>query len=81
MLLVQGRSAEHDKETATTYPEYEALADRAESRGRAGVISLVLGGALVAGGIAWYATRTPSEPTLTTLVFPSGGGVALGGSF
>jgi tetratricopeptide (TPR) repeat protein len=84
VLLVQARNADADKASAATYSEYEALVDRAESRGRLGVIGLAVGGALVAGGIVWYVTRKPaSEQTLTTLVpLPGGGGgVALSGRF
>lgn len=82
VFLVQGRNADADKDRATTYPEYVRLSDRAESRGRLGVIGLAAGGALVAGGIIWYLTRKPAaERTLTTLVLPSGGGVALSGRF
>jgi hypothetical protein len=82
VFLVQGASADADKDKATSYPEYQELADRAESRGRFGVISLAAGGALIAGGIVWYATRSKSNETaVTTLVLPSGGGVALSGRF
>lgn len=82
VFLVQGRNADADKDRATTYPEYVRLSDRAESRGRLGVIGLAAGGALVAGGIIWYVTRKPAaERTLTTLVLPSGGGVAFSGRF
>ncbi len=81
VFLVQARSAFHDKDTAMTYSEYEVLADRADSRGRLGVIATVAGSALVAAGIVWYATRKPTEPSLTTLVLPSGGGVAVTGRF
>jgi len=82
VFLVQGKSADSDKANATSYPEYETLANRAESRGRLGVISLVAGGALAAGGVVWYVTRKPhAEKTVTTLVVPGGGGVALSGRF
>lgn len=82
VFLVQGRTADADKDAATTYPEYERLAERAESRGRLGVIGLVAGGALVAGGVVWYLTRKPEgERTVTTLVLPSGGGLAVSGRF
>ena len=81
VFLVQARGADRDKEAAATYPEYEVLADRAESRGRLGVIATVAGGALVAAGVVWYVTRKPTEPTLTTFVLPSGGGLAVSGSF
>ena len=82
VFLVQGRNADADKDSAPTYPEYEVLADRAESRGRLGVIGIAAGSALIAGGVIWYVTRKPAErTTVTTLVLPSGGGVALSGRF
>jgi tetratricopeptide (TPR) repeat protein len=82
VFLVQGSAADSDKQAAMTYPEYEELANRAESRGRLGVIGLVMGGALVTGGIVWYATRKPSgDRAVSTLVLPGGGGVALSGRF
>jgi hypothetical protein len=82
VFLVQGSAADSDKAGKLTYPEYEALANRAESRGRLGVISLVAGGALATAGVVWYVTRKPtSERSVTTLVLPSGGGVAFSGRF
>jgi len=82
VFLVQGNAADSDKERAMSYAEYESLASRAESRGRLGVISLVAGGALAAGGVVWYVTRKPNaEKTVTTLVVPGGGGIAFSGRF
>lgn len=82
VFLVQASAADSDKANAMSYDEYESLANRAESRGRLGVISLVAGGALAAGGVVWYVTRKPNaEKTVTTLVVPGGGGIALSGRF
>jgi tetratricopeptide (TPR) repeat protein len=82
VFLVQARNADADKQDAPTYPAYEALAERAEARGRLGVMSLVAGGALVASGVVWYLTRKPANETaVTTLVVPGGGGLALSGRF
>jgi hypothetical protein len=82
VFLAQASSADSDKLNAMSYPEYKDLADTAESRGRLGVISLVAGGALVTAGVVWYVTRKPSsERAVTTLVLPSGGGVAFSGRF
>jgi hypothetical protein len=82
VFLVQAGAANADKAQATDYPRYEELANRAESRGRFGVISLAAGGALAIGGIIWYATRSPSQETrVTTVVVPSGAGLAVSGSF
>ncbi|HEY5922879.1 MAG TPA: hypothetical protein VIV11_14470 [Kofleriaceae bacterium] len=82
VFLVQGSAAESDKATAMSYPEYESLANRAESRGRLGVISLVAGSALIACGVVRYVTLKPSKETqVTTLALPGGGGLALSGRF
>lgn len=84
VFLVQARAADADKADAISYPAYRVLADRAESRGRLGVIGLVAGGALAAAGVVWYVTREPAAPAVTTLgalVVPAGGGVALSGRF
>ena len=82
VFLVQGSNADATKETAPTYQSYEERANRAESLGRRGVITLVIGGALVTGGVVWYATRSKGgERRVSTVVTPSGAGVALSGSF
>jgi hypothetical protein len=82
VFLAQASAADSDKSSAMTYPEYEDLVNRAESRGRLGVISLVAGGALATAGVVWYVTRKPNgERAVTTLVLPSGGGLALSGRF
>jgi outer membrane biosynthesis protein TonB len=82
VFLVQGSNADGTKEMAPTYSSYEERANRAESLGRRGVIGLAIGGALVAGGVVWYATRGKSgERRVSTVVVPSGAGVAVSGSF
>lgn len=81
VFLVQGSAADSDKNAAMSYSEYKSLADRAESRGRIGVIGVVVGTGLIAGGVGWYLTHKPSEQKLTALVLPSGGGVAMSGRF
>jgi hypothetical protein len=82
VFLVQASAADADKADALLYPEFESLADRAESRGRLGVIGLVAGGALATAGVVWYVTHKPSsERAVTTLVLPSGAGVAFSGRF
>ena len=82
VFLAQGSAANSDKEMAASYPEYEALANRAESRGRLGVISLVAGSALVACGVARYLTLKPTQETqVLALPLTGGGGVALSGRF
>jgi len=81
VFLVQARAADADKVAASSYPEYQVLADRAEARGRLGVIGLVAGGALVAAGAVWYVTREPAAPAVTALVVPAGAGLAVSGRF
>lgn len=80
VFLVQGSAADAEKDRATTYDDFVAAADRAESLGRIGVIATAVGGALVAGGIVWYVTRKPSRER-TAWIVPTGTGIALGGSF
>ena len=87
VFLVQARSADEDKASAATYPEYEVLDDRAQSRGQLGVIGAISGGALVTAGIIWYATRdnpTREKSASTTVsgwLVPGSGGFAIAGGF
>ncbi len=82
VFLVQARAAEADKASAGTYDEFETLDDRARSHGRLGVIGLAAGGAFVAVGALWYATRGPSSsPALTGWVTPESSGLAVLGRF
>lgn len=82
VFLVQAHAAEADKATAGTYDEFEAFDEKAQSRGRLGVIGLAAGGAFVAIGALWYATRKPSSsPTLTGWVTPESSGLAVLGRF
>jgi tetratricopeptide (TPR) repeat protein len=82
-FLVSARSLDADKEAAPTYGEFRRLEDKADSRGRLGVIAVAGGGALLVAGIVWYATRGGGErPTqVTGWVTPDGGGVAASGRF
>ncbi len=83
VFLIQGSAADSDAANATSYDDFSALSDRAESRGRLGVIGLVVGGALITGGVIWYATHKvpPREHAVTGWLAPSGGGLALSGRF
>jgi hypothetical protein len=83
VFLIQGSNADSDAANATSYDEFASLSDRAESRGRLGVIGLVAGGALITGGVIWYATHktAPRERTVSGWLAPSGGGLALSGRF
>jgi hypothetical protein len=82
VFLVQAHAAESDKATAASYEDFQALDDKAHSRGQLGVIGLAAGGAFVAVGALWYATRkSPSSPTVTGWLAPTGGGFAIAGGF
>lgn len=82
-FLVKGSSAQSDADRATTYDDYLAASDRAESNGRVGVVGLVIGGAFVTAGVIWYMTRTPADAdrTVTGWVAPGSGGLAISGRF
>ena len=81
VFLFQARDARDARDAATTYPEYKALHDRAVSRGQLGAITTVGAGALVVGGILWYALRTQPTTTMTAWLNGTGGGVGVAGSF
>ncbi len=82
-FLVKGSSAQSDADSATTYDDYLAASERAESNGRVGVVGLVVGGAFVTAGVVWYMTRTPAtaDRTVTGWVAPGSGGLAVSGRF
>jgi hypothetical protein len=65
-LLVSARSADQAAHAATLYADYKSNENTAHDRGVYGVIGLVAGGALAAGGIAWYATHRGDERTAIT---------------
>jgi hypothetical protein len=82
VFFLQGKSADADKDSATSYPEYERLANDAESKGRVGVIGLVAGGALIVGGVIVYATQSgdkKKENTVSGWVAPDSGGFVVSG--
>ena len=82
-FLVSARSLDSDKDTAPNYGEFQRLEDKADSRGRLGVIAVAGGGALLVAGIVWYATRGGGErPTqVSGWVTPGGGGLVAAGRF
>ena len=82
-LLLSARSAERAKATATTYGEFQALDDRATSRGTLGVVMAASGGVLLGAGMIWYVTRDPREPRarLTGWFTSDGGGLVAAGRF
>ena len=83
VFLVQARAADQDQAGAMTYGEFQALEDRAQSRGKLGVGLLIGGGVLVTAGVVWYATRGggESKTTVTGWVDGQSGGLAASGSF
>jgi len=83
-LFVSASSAEAQSKTAVDYDHFQALDDKAASRGLYGVIATSAGAALVIGGVIRYATRssTTTEHTIVTgWATPTGGGLALTGGF
>lgn len=83
VFLVQGHAANQDKANAVTYGEFQRLEDRAESRGTLGTALVIAGGALVAGGVVWYATHPPAKrgAQIAGWAAPDGGGVVAFGRF
>jgi hypothetical protein len=80
-LLVSAHSADQAKNTAASYAEYKDAADRAHDRGLYGVIGAAAGGALVIGGVVWYATHRGHRSVVTGWLAPAGGGIAVGRGF
>lgn len=83
VFLMSARSADQDKDSAPTYGEFQRLEDRAESRGRIGVIATIAGVGLIAGGVVWYVTQKKTErpAQVTGWLSPDGGGLAAVGRF
>lgn len=82
VFFIQGKNADADKDNATTYTQYESLASDAESKGRIGVIGLAAGGALILGGVIWYATHsggTKREDVVSGWVAPDSSGLVVTG--
>jgi hypothetical protein len=85
VFMLQARSADHDKANATSYDDFLAARDRAESRGKLGTIALAAGGAFVVGGIVWIMTRPSGEhpPPVSGWIDGdgTGGGLTFTGGF
>ncbi|HET7500449.1 MAG TPA: hypothetical protein VFK02_05580, partial [Kofleriaceae bacterium] len=66
-----------DRDTA------KALADKAKSREKTGLITMGVGGALVVGGVvvAILTRNSGEQRTMTGWLAPGGGGLALTGLF
>lgn len=81
VFLYQAKQAED--RSFESIANFEAEQDTAQSRGRLGVIVTIAGGALVAGGIVRYLTRSTGESrtSVTGWMTPDGGGVAALGRF
>lgn len=77
VFLAQAKAADGDKETATTYGDFERFSDRADSRGRLGVIAAASGAVILTAGIVYIVTRKPVEQQPVALVIaPTGVGLA-----
>jgi len=92
-MYASAHSADGDKASAMSYSQYKHDVDTAHDHGLYAVIGLTAGAALVAGGIAWYATHQdsgeratvsglPAEGVRLHVYFaPTGGGVAFSRGF
>ncbi len=81
-FLISSSTAATDSKLAKNYFDVIALRDRAESRGKIGLAATATGGALLIGGIVWYATHGKQEKHgVTGWLSPSGGGLAAAGRF
>ncbi len=81
-LLLSARSADQAAHAAKSYAGYKTNEDTAHDRGMYGVIGLVAGGALAAGGVWWFAThRDHDHAAVTGWLAPSSGGLAVSGAF
>lgn len=77
VFLAQAKAADSDKDTATTYGDFERFEDRASSRGKLGVIAAASGAVLLTAGIVYIVTRKPAErQTVAIIVEPTGVGLA-----
>jgi hypothetical protein len=82
VMLVSAHSADKDKTSpGITYTKYKSDLTTAHDDGLYGVVGLVAGSALVFGGVAWYATHKDHSATVTGYLAPTGGGLAVLGSF
>lgn len=81
-FLYTGHTAEQQSKQADNFAKFTELHDKARSRGEIGVIATASGGALLVGGILWYALHMgggEQRARVTGWVAPSGAGIA--GSF
>jgi tetratricopeptide (TPR) repeat protein len=80
-----GQSINNDAEATDSYVEYLELKDKAQSRGRLGVITGGAGLALVGAGIVYYALLRPApvekQDLVTAWISGDGGGIAFTGDF
>ena len=84
VFLVQAHTADQDKATATNYFDYKADADRADSRGKIGVIAAASGGVVFVASIVHYIAHGHSSPaagSASAWVAPNGGGLVWSGRF
>lgn len=81
-LLVSAASADSDKNDADNYFDFEEARDRAESRGRTGMILSGVGVLAIGAGITWYLVRdTDDDTALSAWTTGKTTGVAVVGHF
>ena len=80
-FLYSAKQAEN--KSLESHANFEAEQDKAESRGKLGVIVTITGGALLVGGIVRYVTRSTGEErtSVSGWMSPDGGGIAAFGRF
>ena len=81
VFLISAKGADADAKKATNYFEVEKLNEKADSKGKLGVIASVAGGALIVAGIVRYATRSTKRTVVSGWLAPDGGGIAAVGRF
>jgi hypothetical protein len=77
-------ASQAEKDSLQNIDGFEALDEKAQSRGKIGMISTIAGGVLLVGGIVRYATRGgggKESRAVTGWVTPDGGGIAAFGRF
>jgi len=80
-FLASAKTASADSKSATNYFDALELKNRAESRGKIGVVSTIAGGALLVGGIVRFVMHESEHHAVTGWVTPDGGGVLATGRF
>jgi tetratricopeptide (TPR) repeat protein len=78
-FLYTGHTAEQQSSKADNFAKFTELRDKAVQRGAIGVIATATGGALLVGGVLWYALHSgggEKRTRVTGWLAPSGAGIA-----